>query len=81
MEVDLWLLDALALAAGDEEGPHEGRVGSREVPRDEEHDGDQTEDVQSRPNTGKLEVFSRMLVLPRLEASDPTQGGNDDRPG
>ena len=21
-----------------------------------------------------------MLVLPRLEASDPTQGGNDDRP-
>ena len=78
--VDLWPFDVLALAAGDEEGPFEGHVGLHEVPRDEKHDGDQAEDEQDRPNTGKLEVFSRMLVLPRLEASDPTQGGNDERP-
>ena len=50
------------------------------MPRDEKYDGDQAEDEQHRPNTGKLEVFSGILVLPRLEASDPTQGRNNERP-
>ena len=80
MIVDLRLFDVLVLTAGDEEGALEGYGGLHEVPRNEKHDGDQAEDEQDRPNTGKLEVFSRMLEIPRLEASDPTQGGNEDRP-
>ena len=79
MIVDLRLFDVLVLTAGDEEGALEGYGGLHEVPRNEKHDDDQAEDEQDRPNTGKLEVFSRMLEIPRLEASDPTQGGNDDR--
>ena len=80
MVADLRLLDVLVLTAGHEEGALECYVGLREVPRNEKHGVDQAEEEQDRPNTGNLEVFSRMLEIPRLEASDPTQGGNDDRP-
>ena len=50
------------------------------MPQNENHDGDQAEDEQHRSNTGRLDVFSRMLAIPRLESFDPTQGGNDGRP-
>lgn len=51
-----------------------------EVPRDDRHRGDETEDVDRRPDRGKLEVLSLVVLVPTLEALDEPQRGNEDGP-